>query len=108
MDQREVRAALAWSALPGFGERGLQRLLEHAREARTTLAALWDAGARGGTECRDLARLVGLDSRTAAALGGEGPERWERAGAEEQEVRSRGVDLLLWGAPDYPPAPEPA
>jgi predicted Rossmann fold nucleotide-binding protein DprA/Smf involved in DNA uptake len=72
--------------------------MDHAREGRSTLAALWEA------PVEDLARIVRLHPRAAAVLQQEAAQRWTEAGRDSEEVRARGVDLLLPAEPDYPAA----
>ena len=98
MDLRESRAALAWLALPRVGERTLLALLDHAREARTSLFALWQSPPE------DVAAIVPLHPRTLETLKGEPESAWNRAGEDLEAARSRGVEVLLAGAPDLPPA----
>jgi hypothetical protein len=98
MDLRESQAALAWLSLPHVGERTLLALLDHAREARTSLFTLWQ------TPPEDVAAIVPLHRRTLEALRTEPEAAWARAGEDLEAARSRGVELLLAGAPDQPPA----
>jgi DNA processing protein len=98
MTQSESQAALAWLGLPRVGERTLLALMDHAREARTTLATLWQASPD------DLAQLVPLHPRTLETLRTDPESAWSRAGEDLEAARSRGVELLLAGAPDLPPA----
>jgi len=92
-----MQAVLAWSALPHVGERSLLALLDYARGGRLTLADLWEA------PLEDLRQWVRLHPRAVAALQTEAPDRWARAAADAEAIRSRGVDLLLAGEPDTPP-----
>ena len=96
MDNRELQALLAWSALPGVGERTLLALQEHARTGRLSLAELWTA------PLEDLGRLVRLHPRSVEALCSQAAERWTRAGEDRDEIRARGVDLLVETDPEYP------
>ena len=97
-DRREMQAALAWWSLPRVGEKTLQALMDHAREARSSLAGLWEASHA------DLAPIVPLAAPTLAALASSADVLWERAGTDADAVRSRGVELLCPGDPDSPPA----
>ncbi len=98
MSPREIQAVLAWSALPGVGERTLLALQDHARESRQGLADLWT------TRLDDLARLVPLEPRTRSAMESGAAGRWRRAEEEARVVRDRGVDVLLRHDPHYPEA----
>ena len=100
-DIREIQAVEAWWSLPQVGERTLLTLLDHAREARRTLADLWLSPAE------DLRRLTGLPSTAVAALQSGAAERWRHAGEAAAAVRHWGVDLLLPTSPDYPAALSP-
>lgn len=95
-DRREIQAALAWWSLPRVGDKTLRALLDHAREARSSLAELWAA------PHEDLAQLVPLAAPTLTALQSSAAAIWERAGADAEAVRNRGVELL---SPDDPECP---
>jgi hypothetical protein len=98
MTPRELQAILAWSALPWVGERTLLGLLDHAREARGTLADLWES------PLADLHAVVPLHPKSRAALEEDAPEYWRRAGADAATIQNWGVDVLLAGQPEYPAA----
>ncbi|HEU4753128.1 MAG TPA: DNA-processing protein DprA, partial [Armatimonadota bacterium] len=98
MDERELQAAVAWSSLPFLGDRSFQALVDHAREARRSLAELWEAPPE------DLRAFVPLHQKAAAALAEDAPGRWRQAEEEAATIRSRGADLLLSLDPDFPEA----
>ncbi|MGV3720720.1 MAG: DNA-processing protein DprA [Actinomycetota bacterium] len=97
-EREEMLAMLAWSGLPQVGERTLLSLLDHAREARQSMAELWRSRAE------DLAQIVPLHPRALAALQENAPAVWAQASADLDEALSRGAELLLPTQPDYPSA----
>jgi predicted Rossmann fold nucleotide-binding protein DprA/Smf involved in DNA uptake len=96
LDPVSLQAVIAWMSLPGAGERALGAVMDHAREARLPLAALWRL--RAG----DLARLLPLAGRTAAALEERREALWEQAGALAGEIGRWGVEALTPDDPEYP------
>lgn len=93
-----MQAALAWWSLPRVGEKTLQALLDHAREARSSLAGIWESSHE------DLAQIVPLAAPTREALRSSAPALWERAGTDADAIRSCGVELLSPDDPDCPAA----
>jgi hypothetical protein len=98
MTPRELQGILAWSALPWVGERTFVGLLDHAREARGTMADLWES------PLADLHAVVPLHPKARTALEQDAAEYWRRAGADAQTIQNWGVDVLLAGQPEYPVA----
>src|SRR5437660_754362 len=96
-DPLSLRALLAWSLLPGAGERALDAVLTHAREARLPLVALWRSPPA------DLAALLPLSPRAAAALDERRPALWEDAAALAEWMQRWDVEALTPGVPGYPP-----
>jgi predicted Rossmann fold nucleotide-binding protein DprA/Smf involved in DNA uptake len=96
VDNRELQALLAWSALPGVGERTLLALQDQAHTGRLTLAELWTS------PLEDLSRLVRLHPRAVEALRTQAADRWSRAAEERDEIRARGVEVLVEADPEYP------
>lgn len=97
-DRRELQAALAWWSLPRVGEKTLQALLDHAREARSSLAELWIAPPE------DLAQFVPLTTPTLNALRTSADTFWERAGSDAEAVRNCGAELCSPEEADCPAA----
>jgi predicted Rossmann fold nucleotide-binding protein DprA/Smf involved in DNA uptake len=96
-DRGELQALLAWTSLPSVGDRSLVALIDHAREGRSSLRALWEA------PLDDLTAIVRLHPKAVAALEREAAEYWARAGDDAGAVRAAGVELLLAGEPDASP-----
>ncbi len=92
----ELQAFLAWSALPHAGEQTIRAVLDHARDGRQGLAALWR------TRVDDLAAHVRFHPRTRAVLEGSREHQWEQAGADRDQVLSWGVEVLLPQDAEFP------
>jgi len=80
LDPVSLQALIAWMSLPGAGERALGAVMDHTREARLPLAALWRLPPA------DLARLLPLGGHPVAALEERREALWDAAGALAAEL----------------------
>lgn len=95
-DPASLRALLAWLSLPGVGEKTLAAAMDHARATRVTLGTLWTSPPG------ELAELVGLAPRPAAALGERRAELWDAAGSLAAQLLEWDVEALTPDEPAYP------